>query len=118
MKKQKEKQEAVEFVGTLALNGIEYKTVFRSGVLKDNEAYGYTSFVEEEIHIYSELSQRRQFEVLLHEIIEVANYQNQLKLPHHAIMTIGQSLLQAFMDNPLLCNKLWDLKDDEENGNI
>lgn len=57
--------------------------------------------VEQYIEIDPSGTPASQWRSLLHEVLEVANYDFQLNLPHAAIMTLDHFLYQVLVDNDL-----------------
>ena len=77
---------------------IKYKNLTKEEA--DNNS-GYACVVENKIVINDSLPLTQQESTLLHEIIEVINFQYQLKLDHNIIMTLETALYQVLKDNKL-----------------
>lgn len=56
---------------------------------------------EQEIALGDPLTEERQGETLLHEIIEVINAENEFKLEHHIITSLAYQLHQVLRENRL-----------------
>ena len=70
--------------------------------------HGETTFIDSTIAINSNLQLDSKQETLLHEIIEVLNYNAELKLKHNQISSISSLLYSVIKDNDILDNKLFD----------
>ncbi|MFA5745688.1 MAG: hypothetical protein WCX79_01230 [Candidatus Paceibacterota bacterium] len=82
----------------IKIGGVRYKITPVD--YKISESYGKTVFESASIHIDDTLSQDMSLATLLHEVIEVINEENELKLEHRAIQTLATQLFQVLKDNP------------------
>jgi hypothetical protein len=66
---------------------------------KISESYGKVIFESASIHLDDTLTNDMFLATLLHEVIEVINEENELKLEHRAIQTLATQLFQVLKDN-------------------
>lgn len=83
---------------TIKIGGVEYKISPMDR--KISESYGMVIFESAAIHLDETLCPDMALSTLLHEVIEVINEENQLKLKHRAIQTLATQLFQVLRDNP------------------
>ena len=82
----------------IKIGGIKYKVIPVDP--KISESYGKVIFESASIHLDDTLTQDVSLSTLLHEIIEVINEENELKLEHRTIQTLGTQLYAVLKDNP------------------
>lgn len=84
------------------IGGHNYAIKFKN-LDRDEQASncGYCKPSLNEIVINTEITGQQQASTLLHEIIEVINWLNQLELEHHKIQSIESTLYQVLRDNNL-----------------
>jgi len=83
---------------TIKIGGIHYKIIPEDS--KISESYGKVVFECASIHLDDTLTNDMALATLLHEVIEVINEENELKLEHRAIQTLATQLFQVLKDNP------------------
>lgn len=83
---------------TIKIGGIHYKILPVDS--KISESYGKVVFECASIHLDETLIHDMALATLLHEVIEVINEENELKLEHRAIQTLATQLFQVLKDNP------------------
>ena len=83
---------------TIKIGGIHYKIIPEDS--KISESYGKVVFEYASIHLDDTLTNDMALATLLHEVIEVINEENELKLEHRAIQTLATQLFQVLKDNP------------------
>ncbi len=81
----------------IKIGGINYKIIPVDP--KISESYGKVVFESASIHLDETLEPDMALATLLHEVIEVINEENELKLEHRAIQTLGTQLFQVLKDN-------------------
>ena len=87
----------------IKISGIWFTILFRDTAKDEQvENHGYSDFSNCKIVIDSRLHQQEQESTLIHEIIEVINYRNELGMEHKQIMTLENNLYQVLKDNNLL----------------
>lgn len=64
------------------------------------DVHGIAKTDKQEIKISTEIGKEEQEETLIHEIIEVINYQLDLELPHGTIMRLSSGLYSAGVRAP------------------
>jgi hypothetical protein len=82
---------------TIKIGGIIYKISPMDR--KISESYGMVTFESAAIHLDETLCPDMALATLLHEVIEVINEENQLKLKHRAIQTLATQVFQVLRDN-------------------
>jgi hypothetical protein len=82
----------------IKIGGIKYKILECDPQV--SESYGKTVFESASIHLDETLAPEVARATLLHEVIEVINEENELKLEHRAIQTLATQLFQVLKDNP------------------
>lgn len=83
---------------TIKIGGIHYKIIPVD--YKVSESYGKTIFESASIHLDETLMHDMALATLLHEVIEVINEENELKMKHRVIQTLATQLFQVLKDNP------------------
>jgi len=82
----------------IKIGGIKYKILPVDS--KISESYGKVIFESATIHLDETLVSDMALVTLLHEVFEVINEENELKLEHRAIQTLATQLFQVLKDNP------------------
>ena len=82
----------------IKIGGVRYKIIPADS--KVSESYGKTIFESASIHLDETLIHDMALATLLHEVIEVINEENELKMKHRAIQTLATQLFQVLKDNP------------------
>lgn len=81
--------------------GGEVFEVIEAEASLDSRALGELDYKKARLVIDKDLNPAAKASVLLHEILEVINYKNQLNLEHRSIMTLEHDLYQVLHDNQL-----------------
>lgn len=74
----------------------------------DATIHGETTFMDSTIAINNSLQLDSKQETLLHEIIEVINFNTELKLKHNQIQAISSCIYSVLKDNNLFDNSIFD----------
>jgi hypothetical protein len=82
---------------TIKIGGIYYKIIPVD--YKVSDSYGKTVFECASIHLDDTLVHDMALATLLHEVIEVINEENELKLKHRVIQTLATQMFQVLKDN-------------------
>jgi hypothetical protein len=82
----------------IKIGGVRYKIIPVDSKISDS--YGKVIFESASIHLDETLCPEMANATLLHEVIEVINEENELKLEHRAIQTLATQLFQVLKDNP------------------
>lgn len=82
---------------TIKIGGIHYKIIPADS--KISESYGKVVFESASIHLDETLTHDMALATLLHEVVEVINEENELKLEHRTIQTLATQLFQVLKDN-------------------
>lgn len=81
----------------IKIGGIRYKIIPVD--YKVSDSYGKTVFECASIHLDDTLVHDMALATLLHEVIEVINEENELKLKHRVIQTLATQMFQVLKDN-------------------
>lgn len=87
----------------IKIGGKIYRVIIEN--LRDKAGSGDMSMVhpaQQKIWISNEMVQEQQESCFIHEIIEGIKFDNDLKLTHQTLQTLGEQLYQVFKDNKLL----------------
>jgi len=83
---------------TIKIGGIHYKIIPTDSKITDSS--GKIVFDSAVIHLDETLCPDMALATLLHEVIESINEENELKMKHRVIQTLGTQLFQVLKDNP------------------
>lgn len=82
----------------IKIGGVRYKIIPAESNVIDSS--GKVVFGSAVIHIDETLQYDMAKATLLHEVIEVINEENELKMKHRVIQTLATQLFQVLKDNP------------------
>ena len=82
----------------IKIGGVRYKIIPAESNVIDSS--GKVVFGSAVIHIDETLQYDMALATLLHEVIEVINEENELKMKHRVIQTLATQLFQVLKDNP------------------
>jgi hypothetical protein len=82
----------------IKISGVRYKIIPADSKVTDSS--GKVVFGSAVIHLDETLCPDMASATLLHEVIEVINEENELKMKHRAIQTLATQLFQVLKDNP------------------
>ena len=85
----------------LNIGGQHYKVELKS-FIDGQDCSGYTHLEMNRILINKDMVKRQQETTLIHEIIEVINFQYELNLSHNVIQSLEAAMYQTLKDNRLL----------------
>lgn len=83
----------------IRIAGINYIINFIDDLSNDQECSGRVLIKKGEILIDSSMCQDMRNATILHEVLEVINSENELKLEHHVIQCLATQLYQVLKDN-------------------
>ena len=83
---------------TIKIGGVHYKIIPSESNVIDSS--GKIVFGSATIHIDETLQHDMALATLLHEVVEVINEENELKMKHRVIQTLATQLFQVLKDNP------------------
>ena len=83
---------------SIKIGGVRYKIIPADSKVTDSS--GKIIFGSALIHLDETLCPDMALATLLHEVIEAINEENELKMKHRAIQTLGTQLYQVLKDNP------------------
>jgi len=81
----------------IKIGGVRYKIIPSDSNITDSS--GKVVFGSAVIHLDETLQHDMALATLLHEVIEVINEENELKLKHRVIQTLATQLFQVLKDN-------------------
>lgn len=95
------KQHETEPIGTVRVIGHDYEVQYDPQLALSHDAPAMMCPDILRIVIDPNAPESRQFECLLHEIIEALNYHLELNLKHPQITALGEGLFQVLRDNQI-----------------
>jgi hypothetical protein len=85
---------------TIKIGGVTYQVIFVDNMRLEDECTGKVRFGRAIINIDSGLEKDLSHATKIHEIFEVIDTENQLRLKHHQLQCLATQWYQVIHDNP------------------
>ena len=91
--------ETLKVTDDVKIAGVTYTINLCKDLISEEECFGKADFGHSRIKLDEGMSSEMKNATLLHEIIEVINSENSLKLKHQQIQCLATQLYQVIIDN-------------------
>lgn len=92
-------------LSTIRISGINYIIELIPDLSEEQECTGKVIGKKCKILLDKDMCEDMILATLLHEVIEIINGENQLKLEHHVIQTLATQIYQVLQDNKTIFQK-------------